>query len=475
MLWLALYLPRLPAEVFTRGWAHGGPFAVAQGGGRKRLVVACNDKARAGGIVPGFSVSAAHALIPELSVRSRDARAEERALRGLAAWAMQFTSWVSLQPPGGLLLEIAGSLRLFGGLDVLLERVQSSLRESGYAGMAGVAPTPLGAWWLARSGGGTASAQDLHSRLAALPIDVPELPPAILKALQGVGVCTLGHLLGLPRAGVARRYGQALVDSLDRALGRRPDPREPYRPPVRFHSRLMLPAEVEDSAALLFAARPLVLELCAWLDARAAGVDRLVLSLKHHRPPATRLRLGLVRPSRDAAHLLQLLREKLERLELSAAVGEIALSAATPRALAPATPSLYAEPAGQTEERFHVIERLRARLGVDAVSALMPVADHRPERAWGVCEPGVAAPPLKLSPRPLWLIDPPRPLAMRHAQPCLDGPLALQGGAERIESGWWDGNDVQREYYVAVTAKGERLWIYRDLKEGGWFWQGVFG
>jgi protein ImuB len=44
--------------------------------------------------------------------------------------------------------------------------------------------------------------------------------------------------------------------------------------------------------------------------------------------------------------------------------------------------------------------------------------------------------------------------------------------AERIESGWWDGNDVGREYFVARNPVQSLLWIYRDVQ--GWYLHGFF-
>ena len=48
-------------------------------------------------------------------------------------------------------------------------------------------------------------------------------------------------------------------------------------------------------------------------------------------------------------------------------------------------------------------------------------------------------------------------------------------GPERIETGWWRGADVRRDYYVAETTDGERFWLFRDLAAGGWFVHGIYG
>jgi protein ImuB len=77
-------------------------------------------------------------------------------------------------------------------------------------------------------------------------------------------------------------------------------------------------------------------------------------------------------------------------------------------------------------------------------------------------------------PRPLWLLEIPRDLGC-GALPALTGPLRLLSGAERIESGWWDGADVARDYFVAAAEDGPHYWVYRDCsRESRWFLQGVF-
>ena len=48
-------------------------------------------------------------------------------------------------------------------------------------------------------------------------------------------------------------------------------------------------------------------------------------------------------------------------------------------------------------------------------------------------------------------------------------------GPERIESGWWDGDDVTRDYFVALNADGARFWVFRERSgASGWFLHGIF-
>jgi protein ImuB len=77
-------------------------------------------------------------------------------------------------------------------------------------------------------------------------------------------------------------------------------------------------------------------------------------------------------------------------------------------------------------------------------------------------------------PRPLWLLSEPAALAPAwHVAPWI-----LRDGPERIESGWWDGGDVRRDYYVAESPQGGLAWIFRDHRrgtdDGEWFLHGWF-
>lgn len=481
MLWLALHLPRLPLEVFQRGGSAPGaadeaalatPFAVTAGTNPPRVLLP-DDPARRIGIAPGMALSAAQAIAPGLRTRPRDARLEAAALETLACWGGQFTPTLSLAPPDALLLEIGGCLRLFDGLAPLLERLRQGVTDLGFDPVPATAPTAAGALMLARSGLEThvGDRAILRQRLGQLCIDTLETTPEVRAGLQRLGLRTVEDCLRLPRDGLARRFGQALLDRMDRALGLRPDPRLPYVAPEHFSSRLVLPVPVPDAGQVVFGLRRLVTELAGLLAGRDAGATRVVLHLEHedHAPTAVAVDLSL--PSRDAAHLLVLLRERLGRVTLPGPVEACRLECPETRPLDPRPLSLFPDREAATEERMALVERLRARLGRQAVHGLVPVPEHRPELAFREAEPGSAAPPGPGGQRPVWLLDTPAPVAA--------GELRLLQGPERIESGWWDGRPVRRDYYVAALPNGTRLWIYRDRSDAAatprWFVHGLFG
>jgi protein ImuB len=185
---------------------------------------------------------------------------------------------------------------------------------------------------------------------------------------------------------------------------------------------------------------------------------------------------------------------------MPAPVRSIVLVSETLRPLAATPTELFPNSRIASEPDPALLDRLRARLGNDAVRGLALVRDHRPERAWRWLDlqqvsadagrrvakgkAGQGTGPIQGDgvdtpndgERPLWLLAEPQPLQVLERRPWLNGPLDLGSGCERIETGWWDDFEVARDYYVATTETGERLWVYRDMRGGrGWYLHGIFG
>jgi protein ImuB len=374
-------------------------------------------------------------------------------LESLAAWTCQFTPRVSLEPPQALLAEVEASLRLFGGRDALLARLREGLDALGLQASLGVAPTARAALWLARGGGGG---------LEGLPVEAIGCDVAFLKS---IGIATVGEILRLPREGLAQRCGQALVDGLDQALGVLPEARRFFDPPARFDARLELPAPVAHAEGLLFAAKRLLLQLEGLLAARHSGIRSFCVEAGD-----SRFTIGLASLSRDAKRMEQLLRERLASLALERPVETVRLEARDFEPLGSRTAGMFGDAAADAEDWARLLERLRQRLGRDGVYGLATCPDHRPEHAWQRVEPGEWDPRefRQAGPRPLWLLAP------RRLEP---GGFGLLAGPERIECGWWDGDDARRDYFIAEleprTSRATSLgWVYRE--GGEWYLHGLF-
>jgi protein ImuB len=429
-------------------------------------------------------------------------------LEQLALCAQRFTPRVSLVPPDGLVLEVKGSLHLFGGVEGLSRALASECASLGLKSMMALAPTPLAALVAARADKPGKNMGKLFvvteptrlvGQLMPLPLALLRWPEETLIRLARMGVRTIGQALRLPRAGFARRFGTDSLATLDRLTGRSPDLRDRFHARERFRRRRELNYELESHDAILAALEPLLAELGKFLEARQCGVMKLECLLRHRHAEPTSCVLGLAAPLADVRRLTELLGERLSRLTLPEPVRACELRSSSLVLRVFASNSVW-QPGehggGAGAEAPELIERLRVRLGPEAVYGLQVLPGHRPENAWGVREPvtkpGAAppevrghyrarrvpetTPPWPAFRRPTWLLPMPKLLSERDGLPRRRGPLRLLGEPERIETGWWDGGDIARDYYTALDVHGVRLWIFRERAEPHrWFLHGVFG
>ena len=474
MLWLALYFPQLPLEVFVRGRQRADALGVVEQRGGREQVIRCNAAAQAYGIRPGLALPAALALCAGLTVHLRDPGRERQALDDLALWAYQFSAGISFEP-SLLLLEVGASLRLFGGLSPLLQGLQPELEQIGYSAQHAVAPTPTAAGLLARNCPGcrVLTQAQLRQAVGDLPLSRLSRDRNVRTLMRHIGLDSIADALALPRPELARRVGPQLPDLLDRLLGLAPDPRPPWRPPRCFSQTIELLGEIEHTTALVFPAHRLMVALCGFLRGQGGGAQRLQWRLQHRDHPETRFEQGLLDPSRDPDHMLEVFRERIERLRLPAPVMAVGLRVMDWQAFEECNLALL--DAGTRSDRT-LLERLNNRLGGQRVRGLRCLADHRPERAWQLCDPGESgeSPAGGQQGQPPWLLPQPRPLTEHRGEPQYGGRLRLQSLPQRIEAGWWDGFDITRDYFVAHSPAGECLWVFRDRRSGGWYLHGLF-
>ncbi|MDR3097877.1 MAG: DNA polymerase Y family protein, partial [Paraburkholderia sp.] len=425
------------------------------------------------GVQPGSARAHALALAPGLVLLDPDPARETRAFEALALALLAYTPKVSLAQSHTLLLEVGSGLRLFGGARALLSRVEATVAGCGHAARIACAPTAWGAWTLAqaRACAGAHSVRrfrvlkdvTLMRALDALPVALAPFAAPHEQALTQIGCATLGDVRRLPRDGIVRRFGDGVLAWLAQARGEAPDPRAWFAAPPSFHASLELQARVESAEALLFAARRLVMQLAGWLTAQHGALSGFELRLEHelasrHSPRTSSLALSWAAPSRDAEHLLWLLREKLNQTELAAPVIGLALVADQVSAWAPPTDTLFPSPEASDASLAQLFERIGARIGEQNVLQLFVEDDHRPEQAMSARtyraparraatrkprdarkakgQAGAqqeAAPvqtafdlpevPLPSQPRPAWLLEKPLKLMVRNDRPVYRRPL----------------------------------------------------
>ncbi|MGF6724783.1 protein ImuB [Paraburkholderia sp. GAS41] len=491
-VFLAVHLPKLSLEVFLPRWlpepASGS--AVLE----KDKVVVVDSAARRAGVHPGMKRGGVTTLSPGTMMYERDFVRETAAQREVGMSLMKFSPDVALLDEATIIVEIGASLRLFGGLLSLCRQAKAMLATLGLTASISAAPTGQGAWLLAKHARRANTQRvlqltSLERVLLPLPmLAVPEIRP-FADWFAGLGCESIADVRRLPRAGLQRRCGEHLLDSLDRAFGTAPELFDWLEPPRTFSAHIELPDRLEHADGALFAAHRLIVQLCGWLCAKQLAVSTLTLSIEHERGrqalPPTLIEISLGEPAWREEHLLRLLKERLHRVELAAPAIALRLDASKVEPVEPDTDSLFPEPGGTPEDHARLIELLIARVGNENVLRPAPSADHRPEVAnrWVPVSQAAQKTALPESlPRPTWMLVVPMRLLMRQHRPFYNSSLRIMSPAERIEAGWFDGELVTRDYFVAQADDRSCYWIYRERissrdaeEEPRWFLHGLFG
>ncbi|QUN32304.1 DNA polymerase Y family protein (plasmid) [Cupriavidus sp. KK10] len=484
-LWICLRLPCLPLEVFRPSWSTELAVAVIE---RERVHLA-SPLAVSAGVRLQMRRGGVQTIAPQTILYERDTCAEAAAQARVTMAMLQYSPNVVAADEAAVLIDVSTTLRLFGGLRKLRGRMRATVQAMGFSAVVGCAPTAQGAWLLARVGGGTSLRMpSLQRRIASLPVDVlPEARP-FAEWLDGLGCRTLGDLRRLPRVGLQRRCGGDIVAALDRAHGEAPEIFTWAEAPLAFDAAVDLPDRLENAEAALAYARGLLVQMVGWLTARHLAIRRFGVELRHERGRAavapTKLEIALAEPNWHEEHLVRLVKERLARLTVEAPMIAVAVSALETEPVAPPSGLLFPEPGGTPADHARLLELLVARLGADHVRQPCLQADYRPEVANGwqpaTEKPGRSPLPPAL-PRPTWLLGKPVPLLERDHRPFYGSPLHLVSPPERIEAGWWGGELLTRDYYVAEAHDHTCYWIFQERmgsREGDaarWYLHGLFG
>ncbi|WP_040263348.1 Y-family DNA polymerase [Pseudomonas massiliensis] len=471
MLWACILFPQLALDVAMRQQPDPAqPLVLVSGPAQRRQLRAVNGPARVLGLRPGQGLGTAHALTQGFIAREYDPAQVEQAEQLLAAWAYGFSAQVSRHYPRALLLEVASVMSLFGPWPAFEARLRNELQAMGFTHRIVVAPNAVAARMLANAHDALAvtCANELQEVLARMPVDRIGLTREQVVSLHRMGLRQVGQLLRLERAALGRRFAPDLLRQLDCLLGRARLPLMFFTPPERFDSRIELNFDVESTQALLFPLRRLISDLSLYLVGRDGGVQRFAIHMEHAEGEDTQVPVGLLTPEREPSLLFELARGRLEPVQVTRPVRNLRLLAEDLPAYMPTVQGLFEArtAAGQGWEQLR--ERLRARLGDEAVMCLRAQADHRPECAWGLHEqPGPGSMTERVPLRPGWLLAQPEALEPGSWK-CLAGP-------ERIESGWWDGADVRRDYFRLRSPSGRQAWVYRSVGDDALWLQGWFG
>jgi len=462
-------------------------------GGALRLHAVCAEAARHG-LKAGMTLAEARAILPGLETRPADPEGDAAALERLARWATRYSPRVAVEGAveghAGLWIDATGCAHLMGGERAMLDDITTRLGHTGIEAKAAMAATPGAAWALARHRPGHIAQEDeTVAALAPLPVRGLRLGEADVLALNRLGLKTIGDLMRLDRAALARRFkgrARAPLERLDQALGRIEEPIEALLPLLEWRVQRPLLDPVTGPEPLEAAIAALLEELAGNLDHAGHGLRRLAVTAFRVDGTTARITAGTRLASRDPHHLMRLLKERIGAIDPGFGIDLIILEALeTERIVARQleSPLAPANRSGLEEGALiALVERLAARLGEDRVLRLAPRARHIPERAQSLVPAtkegvedeaaGWDAAALPASPRPLRLLPRPEPIEVLAALP-EGAPLRFRWrgtlhrvvkaeGPERLGPEWWhEPHAPSRDYYRLEDEAGGRFWVFR--------------
>ena len=465
---------------------------------QRPTITACSPKSKRLGIGIGQPLAEARALLPNAVFLPADIAADLSSLGQLALDLQHFSPMVGLEEgahPESLLCDVSGCTHLWHGEKPFLQAVRGYWRERGYQIQLALAGALGAAWALAHTATfSLVPAGNEEKALSDLSIAALRLPSDALERLETLGLLTIGDVLRLPRETLASRFGGILPQRIDQVLGLLPETFvcERLREPLSAVREWEVP--IEDRLALGFVCRQMVRELLSMAECHGMGLQELEGELRTETGPVT-IDIRLVMPTRDEGHLAQLAELQLERLTWSGGVVAVRWAVLRLGRLEQAQGSLFGDDPQTNASRAlnTLIDRLSSRLGAEAVLRVELLPDSQPEHVvrlgpWTNPDPRKAdrftLTPEQSRGRPLRLLGRPEPIEVTSIVP--DGPpirmvwnrqaclVVRAWGPERIATGWWRAQDVERDYYRAEWEDGTQVWVYRDQRTGRWFFHGFF-
>ena len=475
-LWLYLQLPRLALECLPH--RPECPAVVLE----HQRVITANDVALAAGIKPGQSGATVRTLLgaTSLQILERDPAREVRALEQLKCWAYSITPPLECWRKQGLQLEIGGCLRLHGGIEQLIGNAQTELLQRGFTSRVGLAPNRHAAELLSDW-----EDSPLHEAERNLEQRLNNIPLALLSdvaisglsktlaSLEKAGIQTLGEIFSMSSRTLGHHCGQAFQQWLDEVTSTRDDVTRDFQPPKEFHDSLWFGFEVRNQVELHPAMQKLLQALTGFSRAtqhQTTCIEWQMLRLQGATETFT------VRSSE--AHnkpelWFELSRLSLEKYTLGSDIEGLDLHARDFNVQQGATSDLFGE-AHHRESLHNLVDRLRSRLGLQAVNQIAPREAHLPEFSQYLTQDTgeLPTPCTGQAQRPIWLFDEPNPVRLEAGVLFWNGPLSLVLGPERLEDNWWQ-EPASRDYYVAQTEAGQSVWLFQNRHTKQWYIQGI--
>ncbi|NQZ82283.1 MAG: DNA polymerase Y family protein [Colwellia sp.] len=463
-LWLYLHFPVLQLDTLYSA-QQDQPIIIVEA--KKNAIVQFNKAAAVHGVKLGMGLGTASSLCDDLHVHPYQAAVEKEKLLEIAHWLYLKTSDISFFEPNGILLRVSNMLTLYDGLDNYWQALKVHLTLLKIHFYYATAYSPLAAQLLAQSGFNQVidNKKTLLNAIKQHSLVKTTLPSKTIEKLNRTGVRNLKELLNIPLAEIAKRFDISLVNFVGRLTGNFQHPVNYYTPPVQFKRCLQLLFDIENAQWLERPLNLLLNKLESFLTLGDKVTHEIIITLHQRDTPDVDLTISSARGDSAAKKWLKLSSLTLESIKIEAPVHSITLCASRVVARHIAEVDLFSGYQGNTSP-LELLSILQAKLGKQAIKGLAITEDARPELSSQFCEPLSNAINLSLKGklRPSLLLPTPQRLTDK---------VSVIQGPERIATGWWDGQPIVRDYFIARSKQGRWLWIFKDQKKG-WFLHGAF-
>jgi protein ImuB len=495
-------LPAFPLQLLLRRhpeWA-AYPAAVVAEDKPQGLILWVNEKARQLGVLPGLRFAAAFSLATDLHAGAVAPAEIQETIGELTNRLMCFTPEVepSSEEPGVFWLNGMGLKLVYPSSEKWVHALHSDIAAQKFQVSVVAGFTRFGTYAVAKTKKGiTVFNHPTEERQAAhkVPLHRLDLDPDFRDTLFKLGIKTVGALLSLPPVGLRERFGPKAYRLHRMAAGDLWTPLAPCKPEEPVQQHRILDDPENDTTRLLFLIKQLLHPMLGTLAARAQALAVLWLSFLIDRSGWLKEQIRPAVPTLDSSQILDLVRLRLESMQFSAGVAEIALEAEACAATAEQLRLFSEGPKRDLDAVNRALARLRAEFGDGAVVQAKLANGHLPEArfTWeplsrvklprndlnGLNDLNVVnCPTATVLVRRIMAKPMPLPGGPRHTHE--DGWLMLghkYGSVDKLSGpyvfsgGWWN-KEIQRDYYFAETRRGAIAWVYYDRVRRRWFLQG---
>lgn len=436
---------------------------------KNNQLVQINTSARARGIKVGMGLAKASLLYPALTLYEYRSEVENNALEHLANTLYLVTSDIVLAPPKGIILRAQNMLAMHGGLSPYWQVISQCLAKYHYEYQSAAAFSIQAAKLMAKHGNGLISDQRcaINDALSKCSLALSDIEPKDLEKLKRIGIQHFSELNQIPLSELANRISRVSLNIVSELRGQTPSKVKFFEPLNQYTDYIELLYEISLADKLRPVITHALTKLSEFLYVRNARCLQIKIDFYQREHGPMPIRFDSAMPIYQSQDWLSIIELKLERVKFTSPVYALELQC-DQYELAELSHNDFFTHKSTHVAAMSLLSRLASKLGNDKVNGLKFVHDFRPEHATQTLSSLTHAHNRReqsiFADRPGLLLPQPK---------LLEQKVTVIKGPERIVCGWWQGNNISRDYYIGQSKQGQQIWIFKT-PEQKWYLHGYF-